>query len=144
MHTLLIAVLMLVPSCRSIESIYATIPYVANVDPIKHEALNALTREQLQALIVQMDECTQTDTQQVGEDYAVTIAQAARERLAQLPHATWQPKIHDTPVPNGLQWFFYTVMGSLIGFLWWAQFHYAWEQYQWRKLLKSRRPNAHK
>ena len=133
MHTLLIAVLMLVPSCRSIESIYATIPVVANVDSIKHEALNALTREQLQALIVQMDECTQTDTQQVGEDYAATIAQAARERLAQLPHATWQPKIHDTPVPNGLQWFFYTVMGSLIAFIWWAQFHFAFEQRRWRK-----------
>ena len=133
MHTLLIAVLMLVPSCRSIESTYATIPVVANVDPIKHEALNALTREQLQALIVQMDECTQTDTQQVGEDYAATIAQAARERLAQLPHATWQPKIHDTPVPNGLQWFFYTVMGSLIAFIWWAQFHFAFEQRRWRK-----------
>ena len=133
MHTLLIAVLMLVPSCRSIESIYATIPVVANVDSIKHEALNALTREQLQALIVQMDECTQTDTQQVGEDYAATIAQAARERLAQLPHATWQPRVHDTPVPNGLQWFFYTVMGSLIAFIWWAQFHFAFEQRRWRK-----------
>ena len=133
MHTLLLAVLMLVPSCRSIESTYATIPVVANVDSIKHEALNALTREQLQALIVQMDECTQTDTQQVGEDYAATIAQAARERLAQLPHATWQPKIHDTPVPNGLQWFFYTVMGSLIAFIWWAQFHFAFEQRRWRK-----------
>lgn len=134
MHTLLIAVLMLVPSCRSIESIYATIPYVANVDPIKHEALNALTREQLQALIVQMDGCFVTNRgTQIRDEYAATIAQAARERLAQLPHATWQPKIHDTPVPNGLQWFFYTVMGSLIAFIWWAQFHFAFEQRRWRK-----------
>lgn len=134
MHTLLLLLALWPSPCRSIESTYATIPVVANVDPIKHEAMHELSQEQLQTLITKMDECAATDTvTHEGDDYAFTVGLAAREHLAQMPHTSPTGITYDRPVPTGLQWFFYTVMGTLITFIWWKQFQYAFKQRNWRR-----------